>query len=147
MSAIFLAFGLIAGCGGDKPLTEPKVTVHQAKGKATFGGKPIAGLMVEMIPETQQQSLPCLVGGTTGADGSFTLQTQVPGYKVIEGAPEGEYKVCFRSPWDPDALIKPVDADPALETFNERHRDYTSKGTPLRATIKAGNNDLSFAVP
>jgi len=78
----FVSVGLTVGCGSTNPET------IAVTGRVTCQGKPVAGLLVQFTP--QGEGLPGKpAGGTTDADGKFSLST----YKDDDGAVVGLHQV------------------------------------------------------
>lgn len=77
---------LLTGCG---KAGQPWETAYPAEGVVKFGGQPLGGAQVTLIPE--DSSIPDTVRprGFTRPDGTFELST----YAENDGAPEGKYKV------------------------------------------------------
>jgi len=108
------------------------IKLHPVKGKVLFKDQPADGAQIVFRPvnEDPAAKLPAPYG-TVGADGSFSLHTELQG----EGAPAGDYIVMIMrygaDPKDPNKaanLLPPKYADPAKPI--------------LKVTVKEGKNDL-----
>jgi len=76
---------LTAGCGGESfPETYP------VTGVVTFKGKPLAGADVQLVPSDPAVRS---AGGTTDAEGKFSVTTYFNPQNQTEGAMAGEYAV------------------------------------------------------
>lgn len=76
---------LAAGCGGESfPETYP------VTGVVTFKGKPLEGADVQLIPTDPAVRS---AGGTTDAEGKFSVKTYFDPQNQSEGAMRGEYAV------------------------------------------------------
>jgi hypothetical protein len=86
ITTLVLCSALLTGCGKTKESWEQ---VYPAKGIVNFGGKPVAGAVISLIP--QDPEIPDTVRPTATAkeDGTFEIGT----YSKADGAPEGKYKV------------------------------------------------------
>lgn len=123
----------VAGCGdpqaGETTPDAPKAATHPVKGKIVLGdGKPLTEGVVSFMPVKQPARG---ASGKVQSDGSFELET--PG--VGPGAAEGEYTVSIQSSQKvaaPKGGEKP--AVPSIYSVDDT--------TPIRLTIKSGNNDL-----
>lgn len=116
------------GCGNKGP------KLHPASGKVLYEGTAAEGAVVVFQP-VDSQSNALMPSGTVGADGSFQLTTHPHG----EGAPAGEYIVLVT--W------YPPDARQSETPTNLLPERYSDAAQPqLRATIKAGNNQLETFV-
>src|ERR1019366_3253156 len=98
---------------------------HPVRGSAHFEGAPMAGASIMMTSDKERAPGKLLrTVGVVEADGSFKLST----YQAFDGAPAGEYKIAVS--W----LAAGTSLVPA-------HYTVAAK-SGLRATIKAGTNDL-----
>jgi len=87
---LVLALGLLlTGCGRSGP---PRVATHQAKGSATWQGRPLAGAFVALHPKNQIEPGAPTPTATVQPDGTFALTT----YDAGDGVPEGEYVVTLQ---------------------------------------------------
>lgn len=79
------------GCGGTSE--PPRPETHPAQGKFFVNGRPASGATVVLHPADGRDfdALGTRPKGTVGEDGSFTVRT----YADEDGAPAGEYRVCF----------------------------------------------------
>ncbi|HZT81030.1 MAG TPA: metallophosphoesterase [Gemmataceae bacterium] len=111
--------------------TAGRKPTHPARGKVLFEGMPTPGAYVVLSPvEGKGVRADSLVE----ADGSFTLST----YTANDGAAEGEYTVTivWRKP------MLDAEGKPGPNLLPARYADAKTSG--LKATIKAGKNELSF---
>jgi hypothetical protein len=107
--------------------------VHPVKGTVFFEGSPVpnAGVTFHLLnPETKKFTH--AADALAEADGTFTLTT----YAANDGAPAGEYAVTVVCPYPP------LDAEgkPAPNLLPERYSKPET--TPLKATVKAGPNEV-----
>jgi hypothetical protein len=115
---------LIASCTGGGP------KLHPVRGTVLYLDQPAEGAIVVFQPANSTADSP-MPSGTVGADGTFTLRTQPHG----NGAPAGDYVVLVtwfppnsREQENPKNKLPPKYASPTE--------------SPLRATVKAGSNEL-----
>jgi hypothetical protein len=104
-----------------------------ARGKVLFEGRPVAGAEVVLQSQVKEPRAP-RADAVTGADGSFILST----YTADDGAPVGEYAVTIvwrKPPYDPSGK-------PGKNLLPARYAKTDT--SELKATIKAGQNDLVF---
>ena len=91
---------LLLGCGAaDRPEGElPEL--HQARGRVTRAGQPVAGGFVRFraaLPDTVDGDL--IVTSTVGKEGDFELDTtHALSQRKAHGAPAGDYKVTYLPP-------------------------------------------------
>ncbi len=83
-ASLLLVFA--AGCGSGKPDWEK---VFPASGTVKFGGQPIPGAMVILVPKDQDVPDKVRPTGIADSTGYFELGT----YSEADGAPEGDYDV------------------------------------------------------
>lgn len=124
VSAAVLVLAVIGGCsGGDdgKFKVPPLGTV---KGTITLDGKPLADASVDFVPATARAST-----GRTGIDGVYTLTYD----ESNKGAAVGEHVVKIRTK---------VEAGPSPELVLAKYNERSE----LKATVKAGDNTLDFAL-
>jgi hypothetical protein len=129
------------GCGGDA--SKPKL--GPVSGKVTYNGQPVTKGLVSFVPssgpgsETGQSA-----SGEIGPDGSYKLTT----FESGDGAVLGQHKVLVQSREEDPALKgrgMPIpDAKGNFNTKPPKHlvpQQYeTADKTPLRYTVKEGNN-------
>ena len=139
-----------AGCGqGDRPKVVP------VRGKVLLDGKPVEGAQVTFHPTA---AAPRNAGGTTNANGEFTLTT----FDTGDGAIPGEYIVTIYKPQasgnDDENLDPSADVgeayDLAMESAESEDAEYegvlpekyASKETsPLKRTVaETGPNEFTF---
>jgi len=95
-------FFLLAGCE-----TDTVGEVVPAAGVVTLDGKPIAGVSITLLP---QEGVKGRGGyGTTGEDGSFSLQTETE----VPGVSPGNYRVLMQKYAMPDGSPIPPDTSAA----------------------------------
>lgn len=122
----------LAGCSDDEPQMEPTFPVS---GIVQIDGKPTEGVRVMMfpadkIPDWVDPNLGALHQATTDAQGKFEITT----YKTADGAPAGNYVVCFY--WEGNPKVVPFAnpdepaIDPVAATFNRKY------GNPAKSEIK-----------
>ncbi|HET6573756.1 MAG TPA: metallophosphoesterase [Fimbriiglobus sp.] len=101
------------------------------KGRVTFEGKPVAGATVRFSRvDSNAPNRPRYVAdGLTGEDGTFRVTT----HTAFDGIPVGDYKVTVvqTDGYDPSAARK-------ANKLPARYAD--ARTTPLRVTVKAGEN-------
>lgn len=125
----------LAGCGGHAQRSA--VPLYPVAGKVTLDGAPLAGAVVEFLPEGETRGQGA--SGPTGADGSYTLSTPFG----EPGVTSGRYRVTIRklvnaSPPDP--------SDPAPPPIESAGRDalpptYSDPGrSTLSAVVAPGDN-------
>lgn len=144
---------LVAGCSGGSyaPVT----------GTVTLRGRPVAGATVVFTPDPPVAGA---AGATarTGEDGSFRLQTNLPGGVTRDGAVPGKYKVTVSKFVPPGGMTeelyakraaqspdKPYSPDPAVpprvEAFPREFSDVSA--TKVTATVTAGANEVKIEAP
>jgi len=141
-----LAALIMPGCGEDEGHRFP---VHPTGGKVTLGGKPVAKAIVRFHPTDPatvkipdgKQGLPVVLTTETDADGAFTLST----YLADDGIPAGDYKVTVAIGLN-ESDVENGDGAPSSRapTVANIYRDPAS--TPLKATVKPGENRFDFPV-
>jgi hypothetical protein len=133
-----------AGCSGG---VEERPKTYPVTGQVAYKGKPLVGATVAFWSEGAPRS----AEGTTDQEGKFSLST----YELNDGAFEGENKVVISVPL-PDSSA-PVEApkDPAAmsQMYQARLKEMKNQKpllpvkyskletTPLKATVKAGENE------
>lgn len=123
-----------SGCGdGKKP-----VVVHPVSGQVFYGGKPVAGVQVYLLPTSAPMipDIPANPHGVTDAGGKFQLTT----FSKNDGAAAGGYQVL---------LLWPPESSETEETTTDRLLGwYDAVNSRLTAQIKEGPNDLpAFQLP
>jgi 5-hydroxyisourate hydrolase-like protein (transthyretin family) len=104
---------------------------------ATFGGQPLEGVSITLIPTDDSKWKPT---GTTDKNGKTELSASF-GFK---GAPAGQYKVSFRCvEVNPDYDEKQPNSKRFRSSIPLKYEAKTSKET---AEVKAGENELTFAL-
>jgi hypothetical protein len=119
LAVVVLAVGL-SSCGGGGPDLFP------VRGTVLFDGQPADGASVAFQPVGGGPT----PSGIAGPDGTFTLHTHPHG----AGAPAGEYTVVVT--W------YPPDARSQDKPKNKLPAKYAGADSPLRATVKPGENAL-----
>ncbi|HBJ33760.1 MAG TPA: hypothetical protein DDZ51_03145 [Planctomycetaceae bacterium] len=135
-----LAAFLLTGCEADT-IGE----VVPAAGNVTLDGKPIAGVSISLVP---QEGVKGRGGyGTTGEDGSFTLQADID----VMGVPAGNYRVMLQKYTMPDGSPIPPDTSgadagivnqlPPVYSDPEQSQVYvtfpTPDGQPVKIDLKS----------
>ena len=127
---LLAALGLVAGCG-DSTITQPSVSTYPVEGKILLpDGKPLTEGEVRFLPVKPEVGREA--AGKIKPDGTFTLTT----YKPDDGAAEGEYNVSI------DSEQSVPDPSSKTKTRLVLQPKYRDGGGGLKATIKAGKNDL-----
>lgn len=133
-----LFLGLFVGCGGvsDRPETFP------VTGTVTYKGVPAPKLSVAFMPSGGGAGM--IAGGTTDAEGKFTLTTQGE-----EGAKVGEYDVVLVPVPDeiPDmfADTPPEDAAEATDApIPQKYGDVQLSGLKVSVTNDSEKNVFTF---
>lgn len=127
-----VAAGLFAsGCGSGGP------RMGRVSGTVTYQGEPLkAGTVTFIATDTQRPN----ATGTIEADGSYSLQTSVPG----DGAVVGDYKVAI-SDLDPNDFNTEMPGMPLQIPKSAIPKQYTDAGTSgLTATVESGRNRFDF---
>jgi hypothetical protein len=118
-----IALLLVTSCSGG-----PKL--HPVKGTVFYLDRPAEGATVVFQP-VNSNAKSAAPSGVVGADGTFTLRTHPHG----DGAPAGEYVVLI--------TLYPADAREQEAPQNKLPDRYASQdSSPLRVTVKEGNNEL-----
>jgi hypothetical protein len=123
-AALAIPFLALTSCGGGSS------KLHAVRGTVLYLDQPAEGAVVVFQPANSTPDSPT-PSGTVGSDGTFSLRTAPHG----DGAPAGDYVVLVTW-YPPDAReqANPKNKLPA------RYGNPTE--TPLRATIKPGDNQL-----
>ena len=116
---------LLAGCSNTPPM-------GQVSGKITVKGKPVGYGSVMFVPATGPVG-----SGTLSPDGAYTLTTFKPG----DGALAGDHKVVVEAYTIAKSREYGAD-DTATPAANKKY--YNVATTPLKATVKEGQNALDF---
>jgi hypothetical protein len=107
--------------------------LHAVRGTVLFEGCAVPGARV-IFHLADGKKYVRTADAITDADGTFTLST----YNAFDGAPAGEHAVTvqWREPW--------LDAQgrPGTSKLPEKYGKVDA--TPLRATVKAGSNELTL---
>ena len=106
----------VAGCSGDsadRPETVP------VSGTLTLAGSPVAGATITMSPENGA-SRPAIA--STKDDGSFVMQTYVPGDGVIPGS----YKI---------TVVKYAKSDKRYDAPGDESDDYVGNTEPPEESV------------
>lgn len=149
-----LAALALAGCSGGGG------EYSAVKGKVTLKGQPLAGATVVFKPEAKDAPAPTAV---TKDDGTFEVQTNLPGGKTKIGAAPGNYKVTVSKFGPPSGMSeaefeKKVEAAgtaayaPNATTIQKVELippAYSSPAeTKVTATVTAGGpNEVNITVP
>jgi hypothetical protein len=130
----------VVGCGDGN-----KLKTYVVKGKITLEGEPLEGAQVIFTP-VQEGGEARSASGTTGADGTYTLQTQEgePG----AGTTPGEYKVTVKA-YESVKTGRKVQGDEGYEMVDEVEsvlkspkRYSNAQTTDLTATVKAEKENM-----
>ncbi|VTU01788.1 hypothetical protein : Uncharacterized protein OS=Planctomyces maris DSM 8797 GN=PM8797T_29688 PE=4 SV=1 [Gemmataceae bacterium] len=155
LSCIVLVLAGVAGCSGGSyaPVT----------GTVTLRGRPVAGATVVFTPDPPAEGATAATA-RTGDDGSFRLQTNLPGGVTRDGAGPGKYKVTVSKFVPPGGMTeeqyakraeaarlpdKPYSSDatvpPRVEAFPREFSDVSA--TTVTATVTSGSNEVKIDVP
>ncbi len=113
----------VASCGESGP------ALHPVRGTVLFQDQPADGATVVFQPAGGPADAP-MPSGAVGPDGTFTLFTHPGG----AGAPAGDYLVLVT--W------LPANAREQANPKNKLPPKYSGLDSPLKATVKPGNNTL-----
>jgi hypothetical protein len=130
-----LIVALLIGCD-----SSGSIDVVPAAGVVTLDGKPIGGVAISLVP---QEGIKGRGGyGTTGEDGSFSLQADVN----VMGVPAGYYKVLLQkyampdgSPIPPEtsaADVGAINMFPAMYADPDQSQVYVTFPTPDGQPVK-----------
>jgi hypothetical protein len=154
LSAV-LVLSAAAGCGGD-PGYAP------VSGTVTLRSRPLAGATVVFSPDGGEGARPATA--VTGPDGTFKLQTNLPGGVTRDGARVGGYKVTVSKyvppkGWTEDEYQKKsgaqdgtkpyspaADLPPRVEAVPKEFSDLASTGVSATVTA-AGPNEVRVDIP
>lgn len=144
MRSRFFVFGLLglmtavpmAGCS---QTVKPPSTVP-VSGAVTLKGKPASGIRVTLHPQFDMGERKWAIIGETGAQGTYTVGTGVPG----NGAPPGDYVVTFEKP-RVAADRKQNNLEIEVDDFQGKYSDPTK--STWKVTVVKGDNKLdTFAL-
>ena len=132
--------------GGD----DFRFTVHPADGTVLYKGKPVPRAVVRFHPTDPatvkipdgKEGMPVVLTTETEEDGRFALST----YLADDGVPAGEYTVTVAS-GPPGRDLENSDGEPpttrrSAAAPGKIYRDPST--TPLKATVKPGENHFKF---
>jgi hypothetical protein len=122
--AILLCAAL-AGCSGSVPLPE----LHRVTGFVKKAGRPVRGGAVRFVPATEASVF--AINSPVADDGTYTLETVLPGGERRPGAPAGVYRVTYTAP-------EPGGSGPSSATPAE---------LPGLVTVGGGENLLTLNLP
>ncbi len=139
---------VIPACGdsGD----DFRFKVHPADGTVLYKGKPVSKAVVRFHPTDPatvkipdgKEGMPVVLTTETDADGKFALST----YLADDGVPAGDYAVTVAVGMaDTDVENSdgvPKKARPSAATPAKIYREPST--TPLKATVKPGENHFKF---
>ena len=145
----------IAGCSGDK--------YAPVSGVVTLRGAPVAGATVVFTPNPAGEGTASATA-ITDSDGTFRLQTNLPGGVTKSGAAPGTYKVTVSKFVPPGGLsegdyAKKVEAEQApnkpysatstvLPKVELIPKDYSNVSiTKVDATVVSGANEVKIVIP
>lgn len=148
----FLAGGLLAlvvpACGENQH--DFRFPVHPTAGRVLHEGKPVCKAFVQFHPTDPsmvampegQEGLPVLLTTETDEAGRFAMST----YHAGDGVPVGDYAVTVAVDLA-ESDVENSDFGPRTRLHRERlfgkvYRDPAT--TPLRATVKSGENHFKF---
>ena len=116
-------------------VTHNRKPTHPVQGKVFFDGTPAPGAMLVFHLITDPAKKPVRAADAlVEPDGTFTMST----YTANDGAPAGDYVVTVVWP-------KPLYDDLGRPGPNQLPANYAKiETTPLKATVKSGNNDFTF---
>jgi hypothetical protein len=129
--AAAIACLVAAGCGGEADDGPP---VHPVSGTIFVDGAPAAGAEVVFHPLARPPAGSPTPTAVVGAEGKFRPSTRL----AHDGAPAGDYALTVVYP----APAKLADDDGGGGTDRLKGRYGTPARTPLKATIKPGDNVL-----
>jgi hypothetical protein len=137
----------LPGCGGDEGFRFP---VHPTGGKVLRTGKPLARAIVRFHPTDPttikipdgRQGPPLVLTTTTDAEGAFALST----YLADDGVPLGEYAVTVATGLAETDVEEGVGlpAKVSRDTSTSARNYGDPATTPLKATVKPGENRFTF---
>jgi hypothetical protein len=145
----------LVGCSGEKfaPVT----------GVVTYRGTPLSGATVVFTPDPPTEGVRAATA-TTGPDGTYQLQTNLPGGVTKVGAAHGKYKVTV-SKFVPPSGISEDEYNKKLQAEQDASRPYSpnsavppkvemipkeysdSTATKIEATVKSETNDVKIEIP
>jgi hypothetical protein len=106
---------------------------HPVSGKVLFQEQPATGALVTFVPTSNTDPKAPRPTATVDKNGNFKLTTRLS----YDGAPAGQYAVTIIY-LSPEKMVDDQNAGPDL--LEGRYANPAT--TPLRATIKAGKNEL-----
>jgi len=142
LSVALLATLVLLGCGGPQGLP-----THYVEGMVTLDGQPLSGALVTFTPATPGEDTRSAVG-YSDESGKYTLTSE--GGAPQRGALEGDYVVTImKQHVESTAPQSSSDSDPGDSSAARRTmvtpQVYASATTsPLKATVRRGNNDIPF---
>lgn len=120
---------LLPACGSSGP------EMASVSGKVTYEGNPVTKGTISFQP-LDPAGRPAV--GEIGPDGSYSLQTEVPG----DGALLGEYRVAITA--REDVILDYIPKKPVPPKLLVPKK-YEDPGTSeLKAVVKSGSNDFPF---
>lgn len=138
-----LALAVVAGCGNSGPAVVP------VEGRLTLDGNSLANksLIFTPIENTQGQG----AGGTSDAEGKFTLKAMVPGAtKEYEGILPGRYRVMVFEPMlSGDIVAEEAEGEPAAALAPDMSRRksevsaiYRTEQSPLIVDVSESGGEV-----
>jgi len=124
------ALALLPACSG-----RPKNVAKKVTGTVTLDGKPLADARITFAPTNGSPS-----SGHTDAEGKYNLIWSAQGGRTIEGAQIGEHGVTISTLQFGDPSTKP----PKPEVPEKVPYKYRTESGQLKATVKAGANEIDF---
>lgn len=131
---------LTAGCAPSAK-APPGLPVFPVSGQVRVAGKPAAGALVLLHPETGSPAAErgVIPSGTTGENGAFELTT----YKTSDGAPAGKYTATvqwYQTPPAGEGPPLPPGFEVPVDRFEGKYKNPAT--SPWGMTIQEGNNVL-----
>lgn len=147
-----VATAMCVGCGGG---SEGRVNVYPVIGKVTQSGQPVGGATVMFSSADGKTPM---ARGKSKDDGTYTLTT----YDYGDGAALGDYIVMIsktaapdtneEEQHDPTGMSDPAgeashggsDSNGEEESQSLLNEKYMGNGSPLKETVKEGDNSFDF---
>jgi len=145
----------LVGCSGEK--------FAPVAGVVTYRGTPLADATVVFTPESPTEGVRAATA-TTGPDGTYQLQTNLPGGVTKPGAAHGKFKVTV-SKFVPPSGISEEEYNKKLQAEQDPNRPYSpnsvvpakvemipkeysdSQATKIEATVTGGANEVKIEIP
>ena len=120
---------LLAGCG----TSSDRIETHPARGQVLWEGKPLAGALVVLHPQTTSSPAPLPGRAETDAQGNFILGT----YDSEDGVPAGDYVITVH--WHQLAQDG-GSFEPGPDVVPAKYSDPIQ--TELKFSVAAGENQI-----